>query len=63
MAPLSFIYPLVAIVVDAALFGHTLNALQGVGGILILLAAAGNNLGWGTKQKAPLAQGLEQKVR
>jgi len=60
---LSFIYPLVAIAVDAAVFGHTLNAVQGFGGVLILLAAAGNNLGWGTKQKAPLAQGLEHKVR
>ncbi|MBB1201172.1 DMT family transporter [Enterobacteriaceae bacterium 89] len=60
---LSFIYPLIAIVVDALVFGHTLNAIQMVGGVLILLAAAGNNLGWGTKQKAPHQQGLEQKAR
>jgi Predicted permease, DMT superfamily len=60
---LSFIYPLVAIAVDAAVFGHTLNAVQMVGGVLILLAAAGNNLGWGAKQKAPHSQGLTQKAR
>jgi len=60
---LSFIYPLVAIAVDAAVFGHTLNAVQMSGGMLILLAAAGNNLGWGTKKKAPHSQGLEQKAR
>lgn len=60
---LSFIYPIVAIAADAVVFGHTLNAVQVFGGIVILLAAAGNNLGWGTKQKAPHSQGLEQKAR
>lgn len=60
---LSFIYPLVAIIVDNVVFGHTLNAWQIFGGALILLAAAGNNLGWGTKKKAPHQQGLEQKAR
>lgn len=60
---LSFIYPLVAILVDSLAFGHTLSALQLAGGMIILLAAAGNNLGWGTKEKAPQSQGLEQKAR
>ncbi|MCS2159318.1 DMT family transporter [Scandinavium sp. H11S7] len=60
---LSFIYPLVAIVVDSLAFGHTLSAIQWLGGILILFAAAGNNLGWGTKEKTPHQQGLEQKAR
>ncbi|MFP2423454.1 DMT family transporter [Pseudescherichia vulneris] len=60
---LSFIYPLVAIVVDSLAFGHTPSAIQWVGGILILFAAAGNNLGWGTKDKASHQQGLEQKAR
>lgn len=58
---LSFIYPLVAVTVDSLMFGHTLSVVQFIGGALILLAAAGNNLGWGTKEKAPLSQGLEQK--
>lgn len=60
---LSFIYPLVAVTVDSLMFGHTLSVVQFIGGALILLAAAGNNLGWGTKEKAPLSQGLEQKMR
>lgn len=60
---LSFIYPLVAVTVDSLMFGHTLSVVQFIGGALILLAAAGNNLGWGTKEKALLSQGLEQKTR
>lgn len=44
---LSFIYPIVAIVVDYLVFDHTLAPGQLAGGALILLAAAGNNLGWG----------------
>lgn len=60
---LSFIYPLVAVTVDSLMFGHTLSIVQFIGGVLILLAAAGNNLGWGTKEKAPLSQGLEHKTR
>lgn len=44
---LSFIYPIVAIVVDYVVFDHTLAPGQLAGGALILLAAAGNNLGWG----------------
>lgn len=47
---LSFIYPVVAIVVDNLVFGHTLSITQLAGGVLILLAAAGNNLGWGEKK-------------
>ena len=46
---LSFIYPVVAIVVDNVVFGHSLNATQLTGGALILFAAA-NNLGWGEKK-------------
>lgn len=47
---LSFIYPVVAIVVDSLAFGHTPTATQLAGGVLILFAAAGNNLGWGEKK-------------
>ncbi|WP_045858940.1 DMT family transporter [Raoultella terrigena] len=44
---LSFIYPIVAIVVDYLVFDHALAPVPLAGGALILLAAAGNNLGWG----------------
>lgn len=47
---LSFIYPLVAVVVDKLVFNHSLSLVQLAGGVLILLAAAGNNLGWGEKR-------------
>lgn len=43
---LSFIYPVVAIVVDMLAFGHHLQAMQVAGAVAILLAAAGMNLGW-----------------
>lgn len=43
---LSFIYPVVAIIVDRVAFGQTLAWIQVLGAILILLAAAGVNLGW-----------------
>lgn len=47
---LSFIYPVVALIVDNLVFGHSLSLTQLAGGVLILLAAAGNNLGWGEKK-------------
>ncbi len=43
---LSFVYPVVAIVVDRFAFGQTLAWSQVGGAALILLAAAGVNLGW-----------------
>ncbi|MDT3377977.1 DMT family transporter [Labrys neptuniae] len=43
---LSFIYPVVAILVDLAAFGHRLDWLQMVGAGAILVAAAGMTLGW-----------------
>lgn len=43
---LSFIYPVVAIIVDRVAFGQRLGWLQIVGAVLILLAAAGTTLGW-----------------
>lgn len=55
---LSFIYPVVAIVVDNLVFGHSLNLTQLAGGALILFAAAGNNLGWG--EKTPRVRGWYQ---
>ncbi|HDU4850559.1 TPA: DMT family transporter [Klebsiella quasipneumoniae subsp. similipneumoniae] len=47
---LSFIYPLVAMGVDYLVFHHALTPVQLLGGMLILFAAAGNNLGWGEKK-------------
>ncbi|NLS02001.1 DMT family transporter [Rhizobium sp. P32RR-XVIII] len=43
---LSFIYPIAAILVDRLAFGHALQPLQLVGAAIILVAAAGMNLGW-----------------
>ncbi|ESW65954.1 DMT family transporter [Mesorhizobium sp. M1148] len=43
---LSFIYPVVAILVDVMAFGHRLHPAQLVGAAAILVAAAGMNLGW-----------------
>ncbi|QHB34414.1 DMT family transporter [Yersinia canariae] len=43
---LSFIYPVVAIIVDWLVFNHHLSAVQMAGASAILLAAAGMNFGW-----------------
>jgi drug/metabolite transporter (DMT)-like permease len=43
---LSFIYPVVAIIVDRVAFGQALAWIQVLGAVLILVAAAGVNLGW-----------------
>jgi drug/metabolite transporter (DMT)-like permease len=43
---LSFIYPIVAILVDYVAFDRRLELLQIAGAVLILIAAAGTNLGW-----------------
>ena len=59
---LSFIYPVVAIVVDNLVFGHTLSVTQLAGGVLILLAAAGNNLGWGEKKPRRSEVGINQEA-
>lgn len=45
-ASLSYIYPVAAVLVDFIAFGHRLQALQILGSLAILLAAAGMNLGW-----------------
>lgn len=56
---LSFIYPVVAILVDHLAFGHSLNLTQLAGGALILFAAAGNNLGWGEKKPRECGVGIK----
>ncbi|HGS5978144.1 TPA: DMT family transporter [Klebsiella quasipneumoniae subsp. quasipneumoniae] len=58
---LSFIYPLVAMGVDYLVFHHALTPVQWCGGMLILFAAAGNNLGWG--EKKPRQSGVSQQTR
>ncbi|HDU3860586.1 TPA: DMT family transporter [Klebsiella quasipneumoniae subsp. quasipneumoniae] len=58
---LSFIYPLVAMGVDYLVFHHALTPVQWCGGMLILFAAAGNNLGWG--EKKPRQSGVSQRSR
>ena len=58
---LSFIYPLMAMGVDYLVFHHALTPMQLLGGMLILFAAAGNNLGWG--EKKPRKGGVSQRSR
>ena len=43
---LSFLYPIIAMVVDFVAFDHVLKPLQFVGSAAILIAAAGMTLGW-----------------
>jgi len=47
---LSFIYPVVAILVDFLLLGHRLGMVQVLGATLVLLSAAGVTLGWAPGQ-------------
>ncbi|MCH4994772.1 DMT family transporter [Pectobacterium carotovorum] len=43
---LSFIYPVIAALVDWAAFGHRLDMMQLAGAVAILLSAAGMTFGW-----------------
>ncbi len=43
---ITFVYPVVAVVVDVVAFGHRLHPAQAAGAAAILIAAAGMNLGW-----------------
>ncbi|TIV23843.1 MAG: EamA/RhaT family transporter, partial [Mesorhizobium sp.] len=43
---LTFIYPVVAIIIDWALYGHPLGPAQAAGMALIALATLGVRLGW-----------------
>lgn len=47
---LSFIYPIVALLVDFLAFGQRLGIVQGIGVAAILLAASGSTLGWGNRK-------------
>ncbi|ESQ88329.1 hypothetical protein ABAC460_16855 [Asticcacaulis sp. AC460] len=54
---LSFIYPVVAIIVDYLAFGHRLVWTQWLGAAVILLAAAGMTLGWSWHRREVSGQG------
>lgn len=51
IAILTFIYPLVAILIDWSIYGHPLAPLQGVGLILIAGCTIGFRLGWSLPAK------------
>ncbi|MFI9307926.1 DMT family transporter [Streptomyces triculaminicus] len=46
IAVLAFVYPVVAMVCDWAVYGHHVSLLQALGIPLIVAASLGNNLGW-----------------
>lgn len=55
---LSFIYPVMTVMVDAWVFDHRLGLLQWAGALAILLAVAGMNFGWrvpGLRRNASVA--------
>ena len=56
---LSFIYPVVAILVDVVAFGHRLHLSQAAGAAAILVAAAGMNLGWCLWKSKPVTANPE----
>ncbi|NYT86152.1 DMT family transporter [Pollutimonas harenae] len=51
---LSFIYPVVAILVDWIAFGHRLQWMQWLGVVVILFAAAAMRQGWGLRRRPAL---------
>ncbi|OUL98950.1 DMT family transporter [Variovorax sp. JS1663] len=53
---LSFLYPIVAMVVDFVAFDHRLKPLQLVGSAAILVAAAGMTLGWSLQRTKAFPQ-------
>jgi len=53
---LSFLYPIVAMVVDFVAFDHRLKPLQLVGSAAILVAAAGMTLGWSLQRAKAFPQ-------
>lgn len=57
---LSFIYPIVAILVDYVAFGHRLQPVQIIAAAAILLAAAGSMLGW-SFQRQPAKDSPQMK--
>ncbi|WP_372659721.1 DMT family transporter [Hydrogenophaga sp.] len=58
-AALTFIYPVVAIVVDYLAFGQRLQTAQLLGAAAILIAAAGTTLGWSFRRPRATSQACE----
>jgi drug/metabolite transporter (DMT)-like permease len=56
---LSFIYPVVAILVDVVALGTVLQPVQIAGVAAVIIAAAGASLGWGTARISVLASKAE----
>ena len=57
---LSFVYPVVAIIVDRLAFGHRLTVTQIVGAAAILLAALAMNQGWTFDKRAVAAPVIDK---
>jgi len=53
---LSFIYPVVAMIVDAVAFAQRLQPLQIAGASLVLIAAAGTTFGWSLRPRQPVCE-------
>ncbi|MEJ4047011.1 DMT family transporter [Erwinia sp. SLM-02] len=61
VAALSFLYPVIAVLVDWAVFGHRLSLWQFAGGLAILLAAAASHFNWTPGRKSLMADPAETK--
>ncbi|MGW6361316.1 DMT family transporter [Streptomyces sp. NPDC055092] len=55
IAVLAFVYPAMAMLMDWAVYGHSVSLLQALGIPLIVAASLGINLGWSFKRKAAKA--------
>jgi len=56
IAVLAFVYPAVAMLMDWAVYGHSVSLLQALGIPLIVAASLGSNLGWSFGRRTPPAQ-------
>jgi len=54
IAVLAFVYPVIALVLDFILYGHTLNEIQVIGVALIVLGTLGVNLKWRWVRRVPI---------
>jgi len=62
IAILSFVYPLVAISIDWAIYGHHLGLAQGSGMIVIALSTLGVRLGWPILPTSIFQRGVTHRV-
>ncbi|MBK0031467.1 DMT family transporter [Erwinia sp. S43] len=61
VAALSFLYPVIAVIVDWAVFGHRLGLWQFFGGLAILLAAAASHFNWTPEKISLMANAAKTK--